>query len=627
MRFLSNKKTELILFSVLLFFTAAQIGSAATEIIDFESDAWTLSPGSKIVTYLEQKALRGGARLSEQEFSDGIIEYDVAFQGSRCFAGINFRVQTADNFEHFYIRPHKSNLADALQYTPVFNGLSSWQLYSGPGFTAAAPIAHKKWIHVKMEVKGSQARVFLNNSTRPALVMTDLKHGQSQGSLGLFAPANGLAHFANFSYQKNVSLEFPETPKKPSALGTLPDWELSQAFKVNNINMEKYPAEQTLDQIKWQAAAIDAQGMVDIARYVKKSGQIPDCVIARTSIVADKEDTRQFKFGYSDAITIFFNGKIVFYGNSTFRLRDPAFQGLIGLNDAVYLPLQPGRNELLVMVAETFGGWGFMFQDAEFIVQHADLEKLWELSFTLNYPESVVFDPKRNILYVSNFINDGSQFISQLTIDGAIKKLHWVTGLTQPTGLSIYQDKLYAVDRTGLNEIDIDSGEILAKYPIPGAQFSNDVDFDGEGNAYISDSRKNAIYKFSQGKFETWLQGKEIMAPNGLCVDGARILVGVSSEGSLKSVNLADKSIKTLVSLGPGAVMDGIKTAGEGNILFSDYNGRIFRLTRGGIKTELLNSTIPRQFCADFEYIPAQSLLIVPSLYDNRIRAYKVKKD
>lgn len=607
--------------------SAVLIVSAQAEIIDFESAAWTLIPGSKIVTHMEQKALRGGASLAEKEFSDGTIEYDVAFKGNRCFAGLNFRVQSADNYEHFYIRPHKSNLSDALQYTPVFNGLSSWQLYSGPGFTAAAPIAHKEWIHVKIEIKGTQARVFLNNSNRPALVMTELKHGQSRGSIELFAPANGLAHFANFSYQKNAPQGFPPPQDKKPPLAILPDWELSQAFKVSNINMEQHPKNQKLDAIDWQPAAADANGMVDIARYVKKTGQIPDCVIARTSISADQEETRQFRFGYSDAITIFFNGRILFYGNSTFRLRDPAFAGIIGLNDAVYLPLKPGNNELLVMVAETFGGWGFMFQDSEYIKQHASLEKLWELPFTLSYPESVVFDPKREVLYVSNFINDGSQFISQLTLDGAIKDLHWISGLTQPTGLSIHQDKLYAVDRTGLNEIDIDSGKIITKYSIPGAQFSNDVDFDGEGNAYISDSRKNAIYKFSQGKFETWLQGKDILAPNGLYVDGDRILVGVSSEGSLKSVSLTDKSIKTLVSLGPGSIMDGIKADGTGNIFFSDYNGRIFRLTRSGEKTELLNSTIPRQFCADFEYIPGQSLLIVPSLYDNRIRAFKVKLD
>jgi len=34
-------------------------------------------------------------------------------------------------FEHFYIRPHQSGNPDANQYTPVFNGVSAWQLYHG----------------------------------------------------------------------------------------------------------------------------------------------------------------------------------------------------------------------------------------------------------------------------------------------------------------------------------------------------------------------------------------------------------------------------------------------------------------------------------------------------------------
>ncbi len=36
-------------------------------------------------------------------------------------------------------------------------------------------------------------------------------------------------------------------------------------------------------------------------------------------------------------------------------------------NDAVYLPLQRGENELVVAVAESFGGWGLIarFDDIE----------------------------------------------------------------------------------------------------------------------------------------------------------------------------------------------------------------------------------------------------------------------
>jgi hypothetical protein len=64
-------------------------------------------------------------------------------------------------------------------------------------------------------------------------------------------------------------------------------------------------------------------------------------------------------FGYSDAATIFLNQTPLFWGNSAFLSRNKADGEWISFNDAVFLNLKKGRNELLVVVAEDFGGWGF----------------------------------------------------------------------------------------------------------------------------------------------------------------------------------------------------------------------------------------------------------------------------
>ena len=66
-------------------------------------------------------------------------------------------------------------------------------------------------------------------------------------------------------------------------------------------------------------------------------------------------------FGYSDDISIFLNGQIFFTGKSAFRSRGPTFLGIVGVdNDAVYLNLKKGENELVLAVTEIFGGWGFI---------------------------------------------------------------------------------------------------------------------------------------------------------------------------------------------------------------------------------------------------------------------------
>lgn len=52
-----------------------------------------------------------------------------------------FRATDGDNYEHFYLRPFQSGRPDATQYTPVYHGVSGWQLYSGPRYNLPVEIA------------------------------------------------------------------------------------------------------------------------------------------------------------------------------------------------------------------------------------------------------------------------------------------------------------------------------------------------------------------------------------------------------------------------------------------------------------------------------------------------------
>ncbi|MFL6254132.1 MAG: hypothetical protein ACJ74T_03855, partial [Pyrinomonadaceae bacterium] len=77
-------------------------------------------------------------------------------------------------------------------------------------------------------------------------------------------------------------------------------------------------------------------------------------------IDSDRDQLKKLYVGYSDDIIMFLNGRILFRGRSAQNFRDPDFLGIINAeNDAVYLPLKKGRNELLLAVSELGGGWGF----------------------------------------------------------------------------------------------------------------------------------------------------------------------------------------------------------------------------------------------------------------------------
>jgi hypothetical protein len=79
-------------------------------------------------------------------------------------------------------------------------------------------------------------------------------------------------------------------------------------------------------------------------------------------------------FGFSDEGSVFLNGDLVFTANNTYLSRSGRCLGIMTLdNDALYLPLRAGENELVIAVTEAFGGWGLAgrFEDLEGIVVEA----------------------------------------------------------------------------------------------------------------------------------------------------------------------------------------------------------------------------------------------------------------
>lgn len=598
--------------------------------VDFDSDRWVMR-NAEITEHLGRKSLAGTAYLKDVDFQDGVIEVDFASRHVRSYPGMVFRMQSRDDYERFYIRPHRAgHYTDALQYTPVFNGIAGWQLYNGDGCTAGVEIPQDRWVHLKIEVSGEQANVYIGDDAGPALTIR-LKHGVSRGTIGLMGPRDGTAYFSNFSYRIDDSMEFEPAPELETPPGMITEWSLSGPFKLSEVDIEQYPGEAKLKEIEWVKAETEPSGLLDIARFVKRVGGEPDIALARSTIRSDKREIRKFKFGYSDVITIFLNGNLFFAGNSAYRLRDPSFLGIIGLNDAVHLPLEKGENELLLMIAESFGGWGLMFQDGTAQFQHEDVNKMWDSAEDFLFPETALYDASRGRIYVSNFdgynrsTGEGKQYISKLTMDGKIENLEWVGGMKNPAGMTIYGDRLLVVERTSLVEVDIEGGRILERHPVPGAAAMNDVAADGNGNIYISDPSKSAIFRFTGGEFEEWLTEPAVEMPNGLHVVGNELIICNNGDKSLKSVDLDSGEIKTIARFGPG-ILDGIETDEDGNFIVSHYGGRVYRVTPSGEKTKLLDTSVLDVNSTNLEYVPGERIILVPTFFGSKVTAYRLEK-
>jgi hypothetical protein len=346
---------------------------------DFDSGLWEIKDeNARREEHLGRRSLflkSGFAFLKDAPFEDGVIEVDIAAPELRSFVGIVFRFESEDEHEIVYFRPHKSGLEDAVQYTPSFNGSACWQLYSGPGFTAATPIPKRQWVRARIEISGLGGKVYLGDSGKPVLVIEDLKRGHSRGTVGLWAGANG-GHFSNFTYRAAAPGERRERKAAPAPAGVIAKWELSEAFDVGARDPEALPAAAEWRALKWQAVGVEPPGMVVIDRYRRSPSVVRffaepgertgrregrKFVYARAVIHSERDQVKRMSLGYSDEATVFLNSRPVFTGRSAFRYRDPGFLGIMDVeNDAVYLDLKKGRNELALAVADYFGGWGLI---------------------------------------------------------------------------------------------------------------------------------------------------------------------------------------------------------------------------------------------------------------------------
>jgi hypothetical protein len=54
-----------------------------------------------------------------------------------------------------------------------------------------------EWTKIKVEVSGVKARLYVNDAPQPVLVVNDLKHGGSEGAVGLWIGSGNEAYFTN----------------------------------------------------------------------------------------------------------------------------------------------------------------------------------------------------------------------------------------------------------------------------------------------------------------------------------------------------------------------------------------------------------------------------------------------
>ena len=192
----------------------------------------TLEP----VTALGRKAIRmttakdkedGLAFVPGVDFQDGTIDVDVALKtttppGARMpgFIGVAFRARPDGSaFDMFYVRPGNSRAEDQSMRNHVV------QYVSAPGYgwselrqawpwvyESHATIDPGAWTHLTIEVAGRMAKLFVNRSPQPSLIVDGLKGPDVHGAVALWGYEDEEAYFSN--------LRITKTTPRPIANGT-----------------------------------------------------------------------------------------------------------------------------------------------------------------------------------------------------------------------------------------------------------------------------------------------------------------------------------------------------------------------------------------------------------------------
>jgi hypothetical protein len=146
-------------------------------------------------------------------FQNGTIEVDLAGEpnpnasgGARGFVGVAFRVQPdRSTYDCVYLRPTNGRAEDqerrnhSLQYIshPDYPWSKLRQDFPSR-YETYVDITPATWIHLRIEIDGVKARVFVDHREQPALIINDLKSGaDASGQVALWFEGSTIAHFAN----------------------------------------------------------------------------------------------------------------------------------------------------------------------------------------------------------------------------------------------------------------------------------------------------------------------------------------------------------------------------------------------------------------------------------------------
>ena len=255
-------------------------------------------------------------------------------------------------------------------------------------------------------------------------------------------------------------------------------------------------------------------------------------------------------------------------------------------------------------------------------------------------PESVLKDPQRPYVYVSNVgkelrptVKDADGFISRLSMRGDILEKKYLPAegtLNAPKGMAMIRRTLFVADIDRIVGFNVDTRQqvFVLDFSAEGTRFLNDLTVIDDKTLMVSATDKGTIYQVSlTGDLRIQAVAQGIEGVNGLYFDpdsGRVYVVSFGEKGHVGVLRQNKGTWRYRALTGPIGQLDGVALLSNEEVLFSDWQHAaegtplgVYDLRTGKVSFLSLSASVDGP--ADFFYDRVTRQLWLPQMKENKV--------
>lgn len=295
------------------------------------------------------------------------FEKPASFPVKYLFASLKDSGKTINGQNNEYVKEifqkNGTTLGDSLgvMETDSVNWLvvdyNNLRIYNIKGNTDSLKVYNQlEWIHIKLEVAGNKATLYIEDMNSPKMVINPLKHNNKSGFL-LLRNYMVESYFTNVTIEKIEILdESLEIEVKDAPDEYLSEWVISDRFKRNDQNIQEQIDSVKTSTKQWRSIKSEPGGLVNMSRYFEET---KGSVLLKTNINSPADKEVDLLFDYSEHLVISLNSEIIF--SNSLQMGDNGGRVING-DQKINIKLNKGDNEVLfVLTADAYKeNWGMI---------------------------------------------------------------------------------------------------------------------------------------------------------------------------------------------------------------------------------------------------------------------------